>query len=289
MASRARACSRPQPRRHRLRGDFPGGSREWRPNSGATTARHPPFPEKGDAFTYFLPPTTAQQVRPFGLHIRANWPECRYMQEPAPLFGISEFAAGRTVDRFGLLLALRPRRRFREDAVLIADGIPVSTRDHTVAEQSRHLVTVGRPLPGNRNDCQAWELSGAKAAVGHTTVIADGGYRGTVLVIPHRALCWSSRTVATPARANSPATRARTVRCERLCSSPQAQPRAEGPPLRSQATALRVSHGSGIPQPSPAVSPRRHHAHNRSDFVDQAGGPRQPAMSIWVRFSLPGS
>ena len=29
-------------------------------------------------------------------------------------------------------------------------------------------------------------MSGAKAAVGNTTVIADGGYRGTGLVIPHR-------------------------------------------------------------------------------------------------------
>lgn len=41
-------------------------------------------------------------------------------------------------------------------------------------------------LPGNRNDCKAWELSGAKAAVGRATVIADGGYRGTGLIIPHR-------------------------------------------------------------------------------------------------------
>ncbi len=48
------------------------------------------------------------------------------------------------------------------------------------------LVAVGRPLPGNRNDCTAWELSGAKDAVGRTTVIADGGYRGTGLLIPHR-------------------------------------------------------------------------------------------------------
>ncbi|CAL9673139.1 hypothetical protein SUDANB105_07668 [Streptomyces sp. enrichment culture] len=29
-------------------------------------------------------------------------------------------------------------------------------------------------------------MSGARDAVGHTTVIADGGYRGTGLVIPHR-------------------------------------------------------------------------------------------------------
>ncbi|MFD0375684.1 transposase, partial [Streptomyces sp. NPDC127112] len=32
---------------------------------------------------------------------------------------------------------------------------------------------VGRPLAGNRNDCKAWEESGAKAAVGKTTTIAD--------------------------------------------------------------------------------------------------------------------
>lgn len=43
-------------------------------------------------------------------------------------------------------------------------------------------VALGRPLPGNRNDCKAWELSGAKVVVGDTTVIADGGYRGTGLV-----------------------------------------------------------------------------------------------------------
>ncbi len=42
------------------------------------------------------------------------------------------------------------------------------------------------PVTGNRNDCKAYELSGAKAAVGRATVIADGGYRGTGLVIPHR-------------------------------------------------------------------------------------------------------
>jgi len=45
---------------------------------------------------------------------------------------------------------------------------------------------VGRPLPGNRNDCRAWEQSGAKAAVGKTMTIADGGYPGTGLVMPHR-------------------------------------------------------------------------------------------------------
>jgi hypothetical protein len=30
------------------------------------------------------------------------------------------------------------------------------------------IVAVGKPVPGNRNDCRAWEESGAKAAVGTT-------------------------------------------------------------------------------------------------------------------------
>jgi hypothetical protein len=45
---------------------------------------------------------------------------------------------------------------------------------------------VGRPVPGNRDDCKAGELSGAKSSVGNTTVIADGGSGGTGLIIPHR-------------------------------------------------------------------------------------------------------
>lgn len=87
--------------------------------------------------------------------------------------------------------------------MLIVDGTLVPTRDHTVAEQSKNyrystnhqvvidadtrlVVVVGRPLPGNRNDCKAWEESGAKTAVGKTMTIADGGYPATGLVMPHR-------------------------------------------------------------------------------------------------------
>ncbi|MEU1420655.1 transposase family protein [Kitasatospora sp. NPDC005751] len=57
-----------------------------------------------------------------------------------------------------------------------------------VGELVRQPRRVGRPLPGNRNGCRAWEESGAKAAVGRPTTIADGGYPGTGLVIPHRRL-----------------------------------------------------------------------------------------------------
>ena len=70
---------------------------------------------------------------------------------------------------------------------------PGATRDHAVAEQSKNyrystnhqvvidadtrlVVVVGRPLPGNRKLTAGWEESGAKDAVGTTMAIADGGY-----------------------------------------------------------------------------------------------------------------
>ncbi|MDQ0757373.1 transposase [Streptomyces canus] len=137
------------------------------------------------------------------LLVVAYWRTNLTLRQPAPLFGISKSAADRIINRLAPLLALRPHRRFRKDTVLIVDGTLVPTRDHAVAEQSKNyrystnhqvvidadtrlVVAVGRPLPGNRNDCKAWGLSGAKAAVGNAVVIADGGYRGTGLVIPHR-------------------------------------------------------------------------------------------------------
>ncbi|MFI1401068.1 transposase [Streptomyces sp. NPDC020681] len=125
------------------------------------------------------------------------------MRQLALLFGISKSSADRIIDHLGPMLALQPRKRFRKNTVLIVDGTLVPTRDHTVAEQSknyrystahqvvtdaatRRVVVVGRPLPGNRHDSRGWEESGAKAAVGNTMTIADGGYQGTGLVIPHR-------------------------------------------------------------------------------------------------------
>ncbi|MEU4107494.1 transposase [Streptomyces sp. NPDC027717] len=133
----------------------------------------------------------------------AYWRTNLTLRQLGPLFGVSKSAADRIIDHLGPLVALQARRRFRKDTVLIVDGTLVPTRDHAVAEQSKNhrystnhqvvidadtrlVVVVGQPLPGDRNDCGAWELSGAKAAVGNTTVIADGGYRGTGLVIPHR-------------------------------------------------------------------------------------------------------
>src|SRR4029079_12318887 len=104
-------------------------------------------------------------------------------------------AADRIIGHLGPLLALQPRRRFAKDTVLIVDGTLVPTHDHAIAERSKNyrystnrqvvidadtrlVVVVGRPLAGNRNDCKAWEESGAKAAVGKTNTSARGGYAG---------------------------------------------------------------------------------------------------------------
>ncbi|KQX26849.1 transposase [Streptomyces sp. Root63] len=136
------------------------------------------------------------------LLVTAYWRTNLTLRQLAPLFGVSKSAAGRIIDHLGPMFALQPRKRFAKDT-LIVDGTLVPTRDHAVAEQSKNywystnhqvvidantrlVVVVGRPLPGNRNDCKAWEESGAKAAVGRTLTIADGGYPGTGLVMPHR-------------------------------------------------------------------------------------------------------
>ncbi|MFE7512144.1 transposase [Streptomyces sp. NPDC057540] len=136
------------------------------------------------------------------LLVAAYWRTNLTMRQLAPLFGVSKSAADRIIDHLGPMLALRPRQRFAKDTVLIVDGTLVPTRDHTIAERSknyrystnhqvvtdadtRRVVMVRRPLAGNRNDCKAWEESGAKAAVGKTLTITDGGYPGTGLVIPH--------------------------------------------------------------------------------------------------------
>lgn len=101
------------------------------------------------------------------------------------------------------MLALRQRKQFRKDTVLIVDGTLVPTCDHSVAEQWKNyrysaahqvvtdadirlIVVAGRPLPGNRHDARGWEVSRAKAAVGATATIADGGHQGSGLVVPHR-------------------------------------------------------------------------------------------------------
>jgi hypothetical protein len=99
--------------------------------------------------------------------VAAYWPTNPTLRQLAPRFGVSKSAADRVIDHLGCALALQPRERFRKETVLIVDGTLVPTRDHTIAEQSRNyrhytdhqvvidadsrlVIAVGRPLPGNR-------------------------------------------------------------------------------------------------------------------------------------------
>ncbi|MFE0381604.1 transposase family protein [Streptomyces inhibens] len=89
------------------------------------------------------------------LLVAAYWRTNLTLRQLAPLFGVSKSMADRVINHLGPLPA-------------------------------RLVVVAGRPLPGNRNDGKAWELPGARGTVGNATVIADGGCRGTGLVVPHR-------------------------------------------------------------------------------------------------------
>jgi hypothetical protein len=89
--------------------------------------------------------------RPWGLALEdrvmlvaAYWRTNLTLRQLAPLFGVSKSAADRIIDHLGPVLALRPRKRFRKGTVLIVDGTLVTTRDHTVAEQSKTSHVAGR-------------------------------------------------------------------------------------------------------------------------------------------------
>ncbi|MEU1428128.1 transposase [Nocardia sp. NPDC005746] len=148
--------------------------------------------------------------RPWGLCfedrvllVATYWRTNLTMRQLAAVFGVSKSAAAPVIDDLGPALALRPRARFPRGAVLIVDGTLVPTQDHKVAAQSKNyrystnhqvvidadtelVVALGKPLPGNRNDCRAWTESGAAHACRNAVVIADGGYQGTGLIIPQR-------------------------------------------------------------------------------------------------------
>lgn len=124
------------------------------------------------------------------LLVTAYWRTNLTLRQLAPRFGVSKSAADRIIKHPGPLLASKLRRRFAWTpcSSWTAPWSPPATtrwpsgRRTTTAPptttDTRRVVVVGRPLPGNRNDCGAWALSRAKAAVGRTTVIG-GGYWGT--------------------------------------------------------------------------------------------------------------
>lgn len=76
------------------------------------------------------------------LLLAACWRTSLTMPQLAPLFGASKSAADRIIDHLGPMFALRPRKRFAKDAVLIVDGTLVPTWDHAWPSGRR---TIGTP------------------------------------------------------------------------------------------------------------------------------------------------
>nr|WP_256339782.1 transposase [Streptomyces sp. 1222.5] len=137
------------------------------------------------------------------LLVATYWRTNLTLRQVAPLFGVSKSAADRILDHLAPLLAISPARRPRKDTVYIVDGTLVPTRDRTIAASSKNyrystnlqvvvdansrlVVAIGLPLPGSRNDCRAFTESGVDRACRGAPTIADGGYQGTGLLIPHR-------------------------------------------------------------------------------------------------------
>ncbi len=83
----------------------------------------------------------------------------------APLVGVSKFAVGRLIAHLGTALALRPRRRFRTDTVLIVDGrhrgigpvIPHAGGDSR--DSPRCCGREGRPSWGDLSGCQSLPIA----------------------------------------------------------------------------------------------------------------------------------
>ena len=127
------------------------------------------------------------------------------LRQVAPLFGVSKSAAGRIVEHLAGYLVLAPvEDRHPGDTVLIVDGTLVPTHDRDVAARSKNYrysanlqvvidantrltVTVGTPLPGNRNDTRAYTESGVDRQCRGAAVMADGGYQGNHdVIMPYR-------------------------------------------------------------------------------------------------------
>jgi hypothetical protein len=126
------------------------------------------------------------------------------MRQIGPLFGVSHSAAHRVIDTLGPLLALAPLRRQPRGRVAIVDGTLIPTRDHRLATQSKNyrysanlqvaidadtrlVIALGDPQPGNRNDTIVYRTSGIDQRLAAYEVMADGAYRGNPeVIIPYR-------------------------------------------------------------------------------------------------------
>lgn len=136
------------------------------------------------------------------------WPSTTAPTSPcgsAPLFGISAATVCRVIHRLRPLPALEPAPRpvADVDRLWIVDGTLIPVRDRKVGASSRNyrfsanvqviidadtrlVIASARPAPGNTTDAHVRRESGLPATAAGTTVIADGAYLGTGLIVPHR-------------------------------------------------------------------------------------------------------
>ncbi len=138
------------------------------------------------------------------LLVAVYWRTNLTMRQIGPLFGVSHSAAHRVIDTLGPLLALAPVRRRRVDQVTIVDGTLIPTRDHRLAARSKNyrysanlqvaidantrlVVALGDPQPGNHNDTTVYRCSGIDQQLAGRATMADGAYRGNPeVIIPYR-------------------------------------------------------------------------------------------------------
>lgn len=127
------------------------------------------------------------------------------MRQLAPLFGCSPATVCRVIQRLRPLLALGPASRPADgvERLWIVDGTLVPVRDRKVGSSSRNyrfsanvqviidadtklVIAAAPPVPGTTADARAWRECGLAEVCGGVTVLGDGAYINTGLVVPHR-------------------------------------------------------------------------------------------------------
>ncbi|MGN9763456.1 transposase family protein [Streptomyces sp. SD31] len=143
----------------------------------------------------------AERVLVVAVYYRTNLT----MRQLGALFGVSSSTVCRVIQRLGPLLALEPVSRPADaaDRLWIVDGTLIPVRDRSVGAPSRNyrfsanvqvivdadtrlVVATSRPLPGTTADAHAWRHSGLPAHCEGVTVLGDGAYLNTGLIVPHR-------------------------------------------------------------------------------------------------------
>lgn len=127
------------------------------------------------------------------------------MRQLAPLFGISSATVCRVIQWLGPLLALESCRACAgaADRWWIVDGMLVPVRGRKLGASSgnyqlsanvqviidaetRQVVAVALLVPGTTAEAKAWRDSALAACCQGVTVLGDGAYLNTGLIVPHR-------------------------------------------------------------------------------------------------------